>query len=290
LDDRDVVAQSNVVPRRLTDMSFASRKAPEFMPHRYVRCPVFGLVYVSPARVESAMLEAYDEAAFDAAEESVLAARTYIEVLDRVLTRVPVQGALVDIGAADGAFLAAADGRGFRERIGFEPSLAPIEAAAPAARPLLRHEPFTPGALPPGTASVVTCLQTIEHVDDPLGLCRAAVDLLHPAGALVVVCHDAGALPARIMGTRSPIYDVEHLQLFDRRSAHELLTRVGLSDVGIWPLTNAYPLSYWMRLAPLPGKARLQQLLARTHLGDRLLRLPAGNMAVVGFRRVADAS
>jgi SAM-dependent methyltransferase len=283
-DDHDVVLESTVDASRLTELSFASRKPPEYMHHRYVRCPVCRVVYVTPAPCESAVLDAYDDAGFDAGVESRLAARTYVEALDRVLPRVSGRAALVDIGAGDGAFLAAAAGRGFHERVGFEPSLAPIEAAPPDARPLLRHEPFRDGVLAPHSASVVTCLQTIEHVDDPLALCRSAARLLHPGGVLMLICHNAAAFSARLMGGRSPIYDVEHLQLFDRTSIRALLSQAGLTDVTVSSLSNAYPVSYWVRLAPLPVKERIQALLQRSSLGDRLLRLPAGNMLAVGVR------
>lgn len=283
-DDGDVVAGSNVDVDRLTALSFASRKTPEYMHHRYVRCPECSLVYVTPAPAEDALLDAYDDAAFDAGAESRLAALTYVRLLDRIEPGRRAGGVLVDVGAGDGAFLAAAADAGFADRIGFEPSAAPIRAAPPESRPLLRHEPFVAGSLPAGSAAVVTCFQTIEHVDDPLGLCRAAHDLLVPDGALVLVCHDAAALPARVMGTRSPIYDIEHLQLFQRRSVAELVRRAGFRRVRIGPVVNEYPLAYWAKLAPLPAKARVLELLDRTGIGRLPVRMAAGNLAVTAWR------
>lgn len=284
IDERDVVAESTVDPSRLTDLSFASRKTPEFMHHRYVRCPDCGLVYASPAPDPDAVLEAYGRADFDAGDESALAARTYVRLLDRVLERVDPHGALIDIGAGDGAFLAAADGRGFSARVGFEPSAAPIASAAPDVRPLLRQEPFSAGVLPPQSASVVTCLQTIEHVDAPLALCEAAAEMLHPRGALILVCHDVRSLSARVLGTRSPIFDVEHLQLFSRQSARALLRRAGFATIEVRPLVNVYPLSYWLRLAPMPAKERVLPVIERTRIGRSRIPLRAGNLAVVAFR------
>lgn len=283
-DDSDVFAESTIDEERLSGLSFASRKTPEYMHHRYVRCPVCALIYVSPAPPADAVMEAYQQAEFDATDESALAARTYAKLLDAVPAATRASGTLVDIGAADGAFLVAAADYGFADRIGFEPSAAPVAAASPLARPLLREEPLVAGSVPPGSASVVTCFQTIEHVETPLELCRLAATTLRDDGALILVCHDARALSARLLGTHSPIFDLEHLQLFTRPSLRELVRRAGFRRVRIRPLVNAYPLAYWTRLAPVPGKEPLLSALETTGLGGLTVPLPAGNLVVTAWR------
>jgi SAM-dependent methyltransferase len=229
-------------------------------------------------------MHAYEGAAFDATEESTMAARTYARLLDAIPAQTRSAGALVDIGAGDGAFLVAAGDRGFAARVGFEPSAAPVAAATFEARPLLRAEPLTSDALPAASASVVTCFQTIEHVDAPLELCRMVADLLRPDGALLIVCHDADALSAKLLGTRSPIFDIEHLQLFSRPSLRELVHRAGFRRMRVRPLMNAYPLGYWARLAPVPGKPAVLKALATTGLGRVTIPLLAGNLVVTAWR------
>jgi hypothetical protein len=89
------------------------------------------------------------------------------------------------------------------------------------------------------------------------------------------------------MGTRSPIFDIEHLQLFSQASASFLLRRVGYGHVATQPIQNRYPLGYWAKLFPLPGRAKSVALdaLERTGLGRVPLRLSAGNLAAVGYKR-----
>ena len=137
-----------------------------------------------------------------------------------------------------------------------------------------------------GSLSLVTCFQTIEHIESPLRLCQDAWRLLRPGGALFVIGHNRRALSAWVLGRRSPIFDIEHLQLFSPRSLSTLLESTGFREVRVWTVVNRYPLSYWTRLFPMPSlvKARLSRLLERTGIGNLNLSLPAGNIAAIGLK------
>lgn len=270
----------------LDSFAFASRKTPELMHHRLVRCLRCDLVYADPAPTGQYLDRAYLEASFDSAVEAAHASRTYGRVLDRVLSRLPSRDGALDIGTGDGSFLEQLQSRGFTDIGGVEPSAAPVRAAAARVRPLIHHGPFGPELRLPYSLSLVTCFQTIEHLPDPLTFAMQARTLLRPGGALLLVAHNRRALSARLLGERSPIFDVEHLQLFSMPSAVAMLRRAGFVAVSGWVIINRYPLSYWMRLSPLPQRVKAATLsaLSSSPLHGVALPLPAGNMAVVGFR------
>ena len=265
---------------RLGTLSFASRKPPELMHWRLVTCAGCGLVYASPAPAEDVLLRAYREAGFDAPGESRYAADTYSGIVARVLPVLPDRAGALDIGAGDGAFLERLLELGFSGVAGLEPSEAAREGAPGKVHALIRDEPFASGLFAEGSFSLVTCLQTIEHVPEPLALCREVHRLLKPGGALVVVCHDRRAWSARLLGRRSPIYDVEHLQLFDRRTVRSLFERSGFERIAVHTVVNRYPLRYWLRLARVPERfVRMLGPLAATALSA-----PVGNVWAVGYR------
>jgi hypothetical protein len=89
------------------------------------------------------------------------------------------------------------------------------------------------------------------------------------------------------MGLRSPIFDIEHLQLFSPKSIRRTLERAGFSDVKVQPVVNRYPLHYWAKLAPVPMsiKAALLRKLKTARLGQTLLAAPVGNIAAIGYKR-----
>jgi len=279
-------AEAHFDPRRLGAFAFASRKLPEYMHYRLVLCRVCDLLYADPIPDPDTLAQSYQLAAYDSATESHYAARTYAAYLDKIICRLPDRAGALDIGTGDGAFLERLLDRGFTAVVGVEPSSAPIAAAEAKVRPLIRHGCFSPDDFPRGQLSMVSCFQVLEHLCDPLQVCRSAFELLKKGGAFLSVIHNRCALSARLLGLKSPIFDIEHLQLFSRRSVRILLQAAGFQNVRTWTLWNCYPASYWLRLSPLPrgDKGALVGFARAAGLGRVPIALPAGNLAVAGFK------
>jgi SAM-dependent methyltransferase len=285
-DTSTIFAEANLELERLDSFAFSSRKMPEYMHFRMIDCPNCDLLYANPLPREDYLEEGYSEAAYDSGVEAHFAAATYAELLSGIADKLPDLHGALDIGAGDGAFLENLLQHGFDEVIGIEPSRAPIAAARENVRPLLREGIFRGGDFAPERFSLVTCFQTLEHLSDPLEMTRAVWKLLKPEGAAYFICHNRRALSARLLCRKSPIFDIEHLQLFSPRSARYLLEQTGFKDVRVLPVVNRYPLRYWIRLLPLPrkGKDMLIAVLDRLGVGSMVVPIPAGNLAVVGYK------
>ena len=114
-DDGTVFAEQRLDMSALDQHAFASRKRPEHMRLRFVECPSCDLVYANPVPSPETLAQAYEEAAFDSAEEARYAARTYAEALDEIIAGLPDRRGALDIGTGEGAFLAELLGLGFTE-------------------------------------------------------------------------------------------------------------------------------------------------------------------------------
>jgi SAM-dependent methyltransferase len=281
-----VAAAANVRLEKLDAFAFASRKIPEYMHHRLVMCNRCDLLYASPAPTTESLFDAYAGADYDSGEESRYASATYSTLLRELVGPKALSGPALDIGTGDGAFLAALAALGIDDAIGVEPSLAPVATAPAAIQRKIRQGPFRAEDFPPGHFGLVTSFQTLEHIADPVATCRGAHDLLRDGGAVLVVGHNRRAPLNKLAGRRSPIYDIEHLQLFSPVSLRSLLERCGFSDIRVRPVVNRYPARYWARLLPLPQRAKaiLLSVLDRTRLSGLPVSLPVGNIAAVGFK------
>ena len=281
-----VFLEESIDPRRLSDYSFSSRKVPEFMSHRLVICPGCRLVYVPTPPGQDALAVAYHDAAYDSVQEAHDAASSYAEAIAPILQKLAHREAALEIGTGSGVFLERLKDAGFGKLVGVEPSVAAIRAAAPHRQAWIREGIFNEHDFEPASFDLVCCFMTMEHVAEPGQLAASALRLLRPGGAFVTVTHDYRSIVNRMMGRRSPIVDVEHMQLFSDPSLHELYRRAGFADVTVKTFTNRYALSYWLRLAPLPGPAKraFAVLLERTGLARAKLGVNVGNSIAAGFR------
>jgi len=285
-DHSRLFARANVRWEELDRFAFASRKLPEYMHWQLAECRRCDLVYAREAPAPGALAALYRQADFGSSCEARFAAVTYGRLLDRFLRRLPDRSGAADIGTGDGCFLSELLARGFDRVEGIEPSAAPIETADPAVRQLIRHDVLRHDSFMSESMSVITCFQTIEHVSSPLAFCRQAWEALKPGGALFLVGHNRRAFSALALGRKSPIFDIEHLQLFSPKSMHSLLCAAGFWGAETFPVFNRYPLAYWARLFPFPARIKgpLLEILKSSSAGRWAFSLPAGNLGAIAFK------
>ena len=129
---------------------------------------------------------------------------------------------LLDVGCAHGFMLEAAS------QLGYVSSGLEISPAGDIARERgfhvvgsnLEDRPF-----PPESFDVVTMIDVIEHLTDPLEALRCVYAMLKPEGIVFLVTPDIGSLSARIMRSAWPHYLPEHLIYYSPTSMHTLLDR-----------------------------------------------------------------
>jgi SAM-dependent methyltransferase len=287
-DDAKTLVNATLDESKLGASAFASRKVPEYMHSRMVECNICGMLYANPVLRQEDLAVAYKDASFDSGVESRLAAITYRSLIEPHLSALSSRRSALDIGAGDGAFVEELLALGFTDVVGVEPSEAPIRAAKPAIRSYLKCGIFDATQFTVESLDLITCFQVIEHVWDPVKIAGDAMALLKPGGLFFVVAHNRQAFSARVMGAKSPIFDIEHLQLFDKPTGTTLLQNAGFDSIKVQAVQNKYPIDYWIKLFPLPAtlKSAIRGLAKTSGVGKLLLPLPAGNLAVVGRKPI----
>jgi SAM-dependent methyltransferase len=281
-----VFAESNIDLAELDRFAFASRKLPEYMHARLFECGECGILYGNPVLSPDTLANCYRGADFDSGGEASYASATYAAQVRRIIPLLPDLKGALDIGTGDGAFLEELQRLGFQDVAGVEPSEAPVAAAKAHIKPLIRPGLFRAADFPCASFSLISCFQTMEHVPNPLETVQGAYELLKPGGALVIVVHNRKSVSARLLGAKSPIFDIEHLQLFCPATSRRLLDRAGFRDITVSALWNSYPLHYWVKLLPIPNRVKrpLLAALKQSFLGAMPLALPPGNLLSFGFK------
>jgi SAM-dependent methyltransferase len=274
----------NIDPDQISDFSFASRKVPEFMCHKLHRCNVCDVVYASNPPDQSELAHAYHVAEYDSSEEANDAASAYIEALQPTLKKLLLKGRALEIGSGTGILLELLKNEGFEHVVGVEPSSAAILAAPEYRRAWLKEGIFIENDFEPNSFDLICCFMTMEHVHDPEAIAQASFRLLREGGAFVTITHDYRSLVNRLLGKNSPIIDIEHMQLFSKKSIRCLFEATGFKDVLVKDFSNKYSLRYWIRLSPVPRhiKEFISSLLKTSGLDRIKVRMNVGNLIAAG--------
>jgi SAM-dependent methyltransferase len=183
----------------------------------------------------------------------------------KVARTLRAEGRLLDIGAGSGMLVEQALQMGYQAE-GVEPSSWLHGVAQKRNLPV--HLGTFPNSAPEGQFDIVTLIDVIEHVSDPLQLLRNIAERLSPSGIAVIVTPDADSVAARIFGWRWWHFRVAHIGYFNKQNLLLAMDRVGLRPVLVrrpgwffaadylWVRTHRY-LPKFLRLAPPNWLSRL---------------------------------
>ena len=269
---------SNITEEKFTPTTYASRKSPELMHHALLQCENCSSLFVEVLPDSEELIRNYVDASFDSQVESEFAAKTYCRYLDKINL---IRGnRILDIGCGDGAFIQLAMVLGADSVQGIEPSIGALTSGGKM-MDMIRAEPIEVCDYS-AEFDLATCFQTLEHVARPNQTITKMFDALVPGGFIAVVCHDRLSLVNRLLGRKSPIFDIEHLQMFSSQGLDLMIRNAGLEIVYSKQIVNRYPLGYWLLLFPLPR--RLKKLIERKRRSQILgfpISLMVGNRLVV---------
>jgi SAM-dependent methyltransferase len=204
--------------------------------HRIVRCADSGLIYLSNPPSEPELESFYSEDYFEgdpkrrgyasyAADEPVLR-RNFRALLEDMAESLPDARSLdlLDYGCAYGYFLDEARSR-FRSVRGVEIST----DAAEVGRQRFGLDIANGGALPEGSADVVTMWDVIEHLGRPRSTLLEIARALRTGGRLFLTTGDVGSLLARALGARWRLVNPpQHITYFSEATLSLLLDACGL--------------------------------------------------------------
>ena len=181
---------------------------------------------------------------------------------------------LLDVGCGLGFSLLAARDAGF-DAVGLDP-LAPVDPAARPGRTILRGsiETFVPAG---DLFDVVSMVDVIEHVRDPVATLRAVDRLLVPRGLAIVATNDCTSRAARLLGARWVHYHRAHLFFFSADTLARTADAAGLEVLGVDVARRIYNLEYVASILARGTNFELAARVSRGLLGaipGPLLRAP----------------
>lgn len=212
-----------------------------WIPGSVVRCQSCDLIYKIPSDSSKPLTAYYDQdyAELDYWDQEEAARRSLGKIRDCVADTVE-PGSLLDVGCGPGLFMELAQEAGFRVTgLEYNPVLA-VRARERTGAEVIEGD-FLFSDLGDRRFDVVTLLDLIEHLADPLAAVRRCRELLNPGGHLVLYTPNHASLIARLAmtgervtrgrysGPVSEIFDCTHVVYFDRRTLMQAVENNGLN-------------------------------------------------------------
>lgn len=192
-----------------------------------VRCDECGFRFADAQEVEKldSLYAELDDPGYQGSQESRLLQMRWLLAWTR--RGHPAARTLLDVGAASGLLVAEARREGL-DATGVEPSGWLVDLAQREHGIELLHGVLPHAGLAETRFDIVSLIDVIEHVADPVGLLRACVEQLADDGRLLLITPDVSSLAAKLLGGHWWHYRAAHVGYFDRRSLQTAFERVGL--------------------------------------------------------------
>jgi SAM-dependent methyltransferase len=270
-------------------LNFSARRNPQKHHPRIVECTRCGLIYSNPYFDDSVLMPLYREATYIDESQLDQMAADYLRVFMRSTNSLDSSARIMEIGCGNGFFLEKLRNAGFANVVGVEPGSDAVAKAPAGIRDRIVNDFFRTRDFPTASFDVVCCFQVFDHLPDPNGFLQGIRTVLRPGGRLIAINHNIRAWITKLLGEKSPMYDIEHICLFDRHTIRRLFEANGFEVTRVSGLSNSYSPAYAAKMLPLPSslKSVLVPFLTRSGVRRLSLRIPAGNMLTVGCKRVA---
>ncbi len=251
-----------------------------------VECTACGLRRADPQPTDAELSSIYDEHYYEqfgfvegehTADQGLARTKraTYASLLASARPHFGLTGGkrLLDVGCGLGFSLLAARDAGF-DAVGLDP-LAPSDPAARPGRTILRGsiETFEGAA----DFDVVSMVDVIEHVRDPVATFRAVDRLLVPRGLVICATNDCSSRGAQLLGSRWVHYHRAHLYFFTADTLAKTAEAAGLEVLGVDVARRVYNLEYVASILARGTNFELAARISRGVLGrvpGPLLRAP----------------
>ncbi len=219
-----VIKPSNITTAIKSD-SFAITDSTYGVTSELSQCKKCGFIQSTSVTDVLSFYENLEDPSYEAnRKERLLQAKKIVDIVKKYSK----EGTLLDIGAGSGIFVEEALRGGF-DASGVEPSIWLQKKA-------LEHKlPVTLGTFPhencPGPYDVITIIDVIEHVNNPVLLLQDAYKALKKGGILIVVTPNVNSLIARVLRYKWWHFRIAHIGYFTKKTLHHALTRAGFTKV-----------------------------------------------------------
>lgn len=267
----------------ITAATFSARRSPDKLHYRFVVCQECGLIFSDPILNKNKIIQLYKNSDFNYLVESTFVKKTYVFYLSKFLPKNRNKLRLLDIGCGNGFFLEEVEKLGIKNVFGLEPGKPSVDKASVRIKKKITVDILRPHVFKTNSFDIITCFQTLDHIVEPNAFLIEIYNVLKTGGKALFIQHNTDGLSVKLFGENSPIFDIEHIYLFNKATLCKIFEKNNFRVVEVFDVKNTYPFYYWIRMINLPDKYKklILTILMKTKLDSLPLSLYAGNIGIV---------
>jgi SAM-dependent methyltransferase len=264
-------------------IDFSPRRQPSKNHCRLVQCKRCGLIYANPIFNDDYILQLYRNSVFINEKQVELMAEDYLDQLKKASLFFKNRNNLLEIGCGNGCFLMKAKKFGFKNVYGVEPCKDSVAQAEEEVAGNIINDVFKAGLYKDNFFDVVCAIQIFDHLIAPNDVLKNIYKVIKENGYLLIISHNVKFILTKILGERSPMYDIEHIYLFDRITIKKLLEDNGFRVIYAKNMMSRYTLGHILKMLPLAGSVRIffTDLISRLGLINKEIKVMGGNMVAL---------
>lgn len=273
---------------KVNEETFSARRTPDRMHYRLVKCIRCGLIFSNPILEPKKIDRFYQKSFFSYSDESEYLKKTYRYYFEQALKKLNIKNIrdlkVLEIGCGNGFFLdEIKNNLGIESIYGAEPSKSSVDKAPNSLKKRIKVSVLKSNLFKNNSFDVICCFHTLDHITDPNDFLKICYQLLKKDGIALFIVHNTDGLSVRLFGEKSPIFDIEHIYLFNPKSLNNIFEKNKFEVNNIFDVKNTYPSFYWFRMIPLPKivKSVLLKILDKTGIGKIPLSISPGNIGII---------
>lgn len=257
---------------------FSARRTPDKLTGEWRICNTCKLVR-STRNLNLNLDSLYAKSSFNYESLVPHLSKTYIRIIKNSLDLQNLHS-VIEIGGGNGFMLDTLRSQGIDEFLEVEPSVDGFKAASQPIKDYFIKSMFNDSFSTSKKYDLLINFHVFDHVADPLEFLYRCRKFINVKGSLIIAVHNQKSYSAKILKSKSPIYDIEHTYLYSKETLYKMLQMAGYRNIIVRAYWNWITIEYLIFLLPIPNKFKV--FLEKTSLGKLLRKysicLPLGNI------------
>ncbi len=285
VDNYSVLYEQNYKDDDFNVDIFSARRLPDKIHYQLVKCNSCGLVRSTPVIENDILNDLYVKSKLTYNTEVENLKTTYLEALSPILNRLAKKSAILEIGCGNGFVVEELCKQGYTNTFGIEPSIDAVEKAPDDLSKRIVLDYFKDGLFKENTFNFIFIFQTLDHIPNPDQFLKECHRVLKPNGYIFAYNHDVESISAKILGEKSPIFDIEHTFLYSTDTIKKIFNKNRFEVLSVDKPLNTLSLKHLTWLLPLPRRIKRWLLRSNSSLFNINIKIPLGNLAITARKK-----